>query len=110
MKKKKRKETLLGFCGVDSGTIIIVDPCYAMMDKKTNKREWFKDHKGYSDLFESMHKNDPNWKKQYSEEIFSHIAGNGIVLHTYEGDGNYPVYGKLDKDGRIIEARIIFKL
>jgi hypothetical protein len=81
-----------------------------MIDKETKKKEWLKDHLTYSELFKKMHENDPDWKIPFSEETFSHVAGNGIVMHTYDGDGMYPVYGKIDKTGRITEARIVFKL
>lgn len=88
--------TLVGHCGVDSGQIILVDPCYAMADRKTIE----KDQLSYSKLIEKQ-------GEGVQEIIFSSIAGNGVLVRGFGGDGNYPVYAKIE-NGMTKEVKIVF--
>ena len=37
------------------------------------------------------------------------IAGTAVAASTGWGDGNYPVYAHLDKDGRVAKLEIKFQ-
>lgn len=83
------KEVLLGHCGVDSGQLYIVDPCYV--------------YEGFS----------------YDAVCSSHTVGTyggpvgreGVVTSTGWGDGVYPVYAEIDeKTDRVSRVIIDFGL
>lgn len=152
MKKKDMK--LLGHIGVDSGQIMICDPCY--IDDQW-KEEQFKDNRYWLDTetgeklqlfkdFPTVSAELPDYgmktmmqmeeegrfvRKEYSdmpaENNFSYYAvckatldkthqlnfeaghpGVAVATRTYIGDGYYPVYGVLDKDGRVEGVYIDF--
>lgn len=83
------KKELVGYCGVDSGQLMITDPCYAL--------------------------NDANYEKvcsvtldrQVGEAVISGKAGNCVAFSTNTGDGVYPVYVQRHKDGKQIKRVII---
>lgn len=114
--KKISKWELIGYCGVDSGTLMLVDPCYVLPDKTmmTNPKameKWAGEHKGYGEMFDEMHKDDTDWKKQSAHIVLSGVGGDGVVVHTYDGDGSYPVFAKFEIDGEhkaIREVKIKF--
>jgi len=41
---------------------------------------------------------------------FNHSAGAGlgVVIQNFGGDGGYPVYIKIDKNGNVLEAKVVF--
>jgi len=78
---------LLGQCRVDSGQMMLIDPCYIL-----NKKD-------YEELIRSRKElgfMNPIWFK------------NGLVSNTWCGDGNYHVYMQKDKDGRVERLLIDF--
>ena len=83
---------IAGECGVDSGTIIIGDPCY-YMDGGLKKQEV------YNDTREDI--------KELPFSGGGHV-GKGVVVGGFGGDGCYPVYVKKSKSGLIKEAMIKF--
>lgn len=103
---KKTKWELIGFCGVDSGLISIVDPCYAMAKKD---REIEPLQITYNDLLDKL---DYNVAPTKQEVVFANPAGNGVVVSSGLGDGVYPVYAKtVEVEGwgkRIKEVKIVF--
>ena len=88
----------LGYISVDSGTVLVADPCY-----------WLK-----SDKEENLKENETRWGR-FCEEIgsdtvheFEHgsgFIGKGIMLGGFGGDGVYPVFAEYDKNGR--QTRLI---
>ena len=78
---------LEGQCGVDSGQMMLVDPCYVL-----NKKD-------YEAMLKHRNKvgnmNACNFKK-------------GLISNTWAGDGNYHVYSQKDKDGRVERLMIDF--
>lgn len=79
----------LGHIGVDSGTIMVVDPCYVVPDD-----DWMNWYYEYRD------KNGfDNW--------FAHMDSDGIAVTTPHGDGVYPVEARRNKNGQIVEIRIL---
>jgi len=105
---------LIGYCGVDSGSILIADPCYVLPDKEIYNypeklKEYSKEHADYSGIFTQLHgEKDPEWKNQAGEVLLAHVAGTGVLSHTHSGDGNYPVYAELDDNGKVKSLTIEF--
>jgi len=103
---------LAGYCGVDSGQILITDPCY--IDSGWNHRD------DSSPLNIDYNDDPPSKKRPFSYEgacnatLSEFKAGQldegvtGVAVSSGYGDGNYPVFVKKNKEGRIIEARILF--
>lgn len=87
----------IGNIAVDSGQIMIVDPCY-VLDGKTPEE----DEKLYQKT------SALTISKKYGEVTFSGKAGNGVVSLTFDGDGVYPVYAEVDKNG--LPKKIIIEL
>ena len=87
----------IGNIAVDSGQIMIVDPCYVLDGKSAKEDE---------DLYQKTC--DITLKKTYGEVTFSGKAGNGVVSQTFDGDGFYRVYAEVDKNGN--PERIIIEL
>ena len=82
---------------VDSGSILIGDPCYYIGDKKNKEQNWggFVD-RVYKDTF-------------YETGIATAWSvGEGIVCSTGYGDGEYNVFIKRDPRNRIAELKIVF--
>jgi len=76
--RERLTDKVIGHCGVDSGTLMIVDPCYV--------DEGF-DYQAYCEALGDF--NHPiEW------------AG-GVALGTMYGDGTYPVHGMVDSKGRV---------
>lgn len=87
---------LVGYVAVDSGQVLIADPCYL--------KEW-KD----GDFIPENDEQDNHYgkackitcsKEGFGEMTISGIAGNGVVSETYSGDGCYPVYAVIGTNGR----------
>lgn len=82
---------LIGHCGVDSGQILLIDPCYVYNDDYSKKSEY------YDCCQITLSK-----EKAGETEL-------GVVTSTYSGDGNYPVYATTDEHGGIMSVEIVFK-
>lgn len=95
----KAKE-LLGYCAVDSGQLIVVDPCYL--------KEWKDGEYGKADNHYGMACAATSSKAQGGEVLVAGIAGTGVAFSSGWGDGSYPVYAHYDKDGRVSKIEILF--
>ena len=87
----------IGVVGVDSGTLMIADPCYVINDG------W----------------NDDDYKKEVCDEPYKlhqqvkyalgHV-GKAVIFRSGLGDGVYEVFAKIEKVGewgdRVTEVRI----
>ena len=100
------KKEIIGYCAVDSGQILITDPCY-LHDWKGN--DFKEDKKKIGEYSYSGVCNTTLSKKGGGGLKFKkgHM-GAGVAIGTAYGDGLYPVYVKKDKSGRILEATITF--
>lgn len=105
------KWQLIGHCGVDSGQIILVDPCYVLANEPVEKdpQMTYQELLNERGILEATTKNP---MPQSQEIIFSKPGGNGVVVDSGLGDGNYPVYAKIEKIGdwgtRVTEVKIKF--
>jgi hypothetical protein len=80
---------LVGHCGVDSGTILIIDPCYIKHSPEIY------DESKWGDFCMKL----DNLPKEICQ---------GVVTTTRYGDGNYPVYVTKDSDGNVKKMEIVF--
>lgn len=104
MGRKNYEWVKIGMCGVDSGTLMIVDPCYVLPDKIGEVAT----EKSYTyDKFL-----DDIGGDQFKQILASGIGGTGVISSTGFGDGNYPVYAKIVDEGdfgkRVKELKIKF--
>ena len=81
---------LIGKCGVDSGLITIIDPCYV-----DEEFDWGV----FCELtYKRMSKEHP-WMEW----------NNGVVVKGFGGDGEYPVYAEVNSEGRVESITIEFR-
>lgn len=102
---------LVGTCDVDSGTVMIGDPCYTMPDEIVwgEKKGEMEIRTTYSKLFDENVDFDNRkgaWEVSHPKAKTAH-KGAGVIVSAGYGDGSYPVYVRREA-GRIKEARIIF--
>lgn len=117
-----------GYFGVDSGSVWIGDRCYmiGLNDEEYSKTsdEYF-EKTGYNArqialganqstelmnqyYIESKHKNPPlRQKVEVPKCLMYHQFPNGLLISTLHGDGTYPVYVEMDKDGQKVRRIII---
>jgi hypothetical protein len=91
MKGKVMTTKLIGHCGVDSGQILLIDPCYV-----------------YNDEYGSGGDFDECCQITLSDDKAGQTT-LGVVTSTYSGDGVYPVYATTDEHGGIMSVEIVFK-
>ena len=97
--KKKNSWEVAGFVPVDSGTLLISDPCYAVRNvagKEVTDKQW-------STFCERL------WSLETSGRIKPGAAMDlGYVATGFGGDGYYPIEIKKSKNGLIKELRVRF--
>jgi len=99
--------TLVGHCAVDSGQIMLSDPCYV----KGFKDEMDEGGEFVGDLPEP-------YPYTYNGASSATLQGDlrcgelgnglGVCVSSGYGDGSYPVYVTLDENGRVATATIVF--
>jgi len=94
--------TKIGSFGVDSGTVMIVDPCYVV----DNKRFAFDGEPWIWPDFVRLNLLDDNGRAPALLAREMH-GTQGVVVSTGYGDGLYPVYARIE-DQRVMEIRILF--
>lgn len=75
----------IGETGVDSGQLVIIDPCYIMGEKE------------YEAMIANRFQNNRCDPTQYKD---------GVILNTAYGDGTYEIFAKKSADGGIYELKI----
>lgn len=107
---KINKWQKIGDCAVDSGTIVLVDPCYVLPDNVTPEGKLESHHGKNSYTYERFMEDAFEGEKDLlpREIIFAGIAGTGVAIGGFGGDGDYPVYIKRGKDGQVREVKIKF--
>lgn len=102
---------LLGKIGVDSGQILVCDPCY-LSDWKDGEVDFEKKEpqNHYDEACKITTKEGDD--KQGGEILISGVAGTGVVACSGLGDGEYEVWGYYTKLGdwgeRIAKIEISF--
>lgn len=104
------KYELVGYVGVDSGQVMICDPCYINSEwQKTKKGEDIFDKKNMGKFSYSGCCSATLSEKQYGQLNYKlGHAGAGVASSTKDGDGSYPVYATKNKKGEIISLTIEF--
>lgn len=87
---KKKEVKQIGVVGVDSGTLLLGDPCYWLDDKDYDK--------------EICH---PNFNRARQVNYDLGHAGKGVIVSSGYGDGSYPVFATI-QDGRVKEVTVKF--
>lgn len=101
----KTERILLGYCGVDSGQILLVDPCY--VENGLDYNDACCSHDVGCD-----HTEDHPWHTHqtyhngYGGQVQS-IKGDGVVVGSFGGDGVFPVYARV-VDGMVQSVEIVF--
>jgi hypothetical protein len=96
--------TKIGSIAVDSGQIMIIDPCYINADFA---KEF--DHSTKGQDQESYEMNyDGCCNATLSSKGYGTIGDLAIACGTLYGDGEYPVYAELDRNGRVRALTIDF--
>lgn len=100
MKKQKSYWKIIGHVGVDSGTLMVADPCYLIND-------------GWSEKDYDEYIINTSNQKSVCVPIDSGRSGKAVAFQSGCGDGVYEVKAKFEnlKDWgeRITEVRIIMK-
>ena len=91
----------VGEIGVDAGMCWIGDPCYILTDTPTESGA-----PSYDDLCDKLE--NANWPKTLQLQYALGHNGVGVVVETGYGDGCYPVYVKLNSEGRVVEVKVVF--
>ena len=93
----KTKTLMIGLTPVDSGQIMLVDPCYALEspEEKIKSYKEFVDDNEAKGLYDK-HKNGFGVDLEKGRPAFDH----GVVVTGFGGDGVYPVTAEIidDKD------------
>lgn len=92
----------LGECGVDSGQIMLIDPCY-VLDRTADRTEYFEvcgSHKVGCDCS----KHEPG---AWHDGVGGGIRQGGVVVGSFGGDGVFPVYAQV-VDGQVQSVTIEF--
>lgn len=106
---RKLTKKFIGTCGVDAGMLMLVDPCYVLgKDAVAYTDDW-----GQFLEASGMHTAEGQWPEHgivpiNRPETPGHGRAVGVVVHTGDGDGEYPVMAHFDEDGRIRKVVITF--
>ena len=92
----KTEKKIVGYCAVDSGQILIVDPCYLSNWKDG---EAFPINKKDNNSYAQACKITTN-KEGVGEMLVSGVGGTGVVSSSGYGDGNYPVVATIVDEGK----------
>ena len=84
------REEILGVTSVDTGCIVITDPCYVVGDRYTEK-----------DI------DNTDWSNK-SNPLFKDQPHLGIIHRTRYGDGTYPIIATYDDHDMIVSIRVEF--
>jgi len=97
---------LVGHCGVDSGQIMLTDPCYVKDFKdEMNEGGTFKADlpKPYPYTYNGAS------SATCSDDMVGQLGHSmGVCVSSGYGDGVYPVYVTYNSDGRVATATIVF--
>ena len=99
---------LIGYCGVDSGQIMLSDPCYV---KDFIDDEDFEPTTGDIHPFSyngACGATLNNGDKLGGQLTNGYDAPVDVVVTSGYGDGVYPVYAEYNGEGRLISATIMF--
>ena len=102
----------IGSFGVDSGQVLITDPCYLEGWKGFEYEEAAIEEMKESGMFEYSYSGScarTLLKLPENRAGAGRLRGGlGVVSSTGFGDGEYPVYAKFNDEGRVMKLQINF--
>jgi hypothetical protein len=84
--KSKDRRIKIGTVGVDSGTLLICDPCYIHGDNKI-----------MDEITELMFNQDQHTEKYVQLNHNALCSGKGVAFQSGLGDGSYDVFATIGK-------------
>jgi len=90
------KRVKIGEVGIDSGTLILIDPCYIKHTPLLHHDDKWRDF--CENVLFPMH----------DEKISATEYNLGVVFSNRIGDGSFPVYAHLDKNNAIKKIEVVF--
>ena len=125
--KVTMKRILIGKIGVDSGSVMIIDPCYLNDAQRWNPSNLLKmaeEHLAKGEIDRANHTKRFAQEKTELQNVTANWSGfcedakqadhkprpyaSGIVSPTRNGDGEFPVYATFDAEGRVKKLEIVF--
>lgn len=103
------EEVYIGSIAVDSGQMMLCDPCYIDSSwKKNDVPADFTDLSMYYSEFSYLGASEATLSEKNAGILCNEYVGLGAVCSTGWGDGMYPVFVVYNDEGRISEMRIQF--
>ena len=103
------KEVYIGSIAVDSGQMMLCDPCYIDSSwKKNDVPADFTNLSMFHEQFSYLGAAEATLSHKSAGILYNEYVGLGAVCSTGWGDGMYPVYVVYNDEGRIAEMRIEF--
>lgn len=103
---------LIGYCAVDSGQIMLTDPCYVkdFVDEMDQGGKFDANLTPVNGTYPYTYNGacSATCNGDMAGELGQPFRGAGVVVSSGYGDGSYPVYATFNDEGRITEARIVF--
>lgn len=99
---------IIGYCPVDSGTLMIVDPCYVLNDERVGSTEAGRWGGVTSEYLRTV---DPTCEAPWHGPVKLDEYGTqdmGVVCGTLNGDGQYPVIAEFNSAGKVVRLIIDF--
>jgi hypothetical protein len=104
------KWQVVGEVCVDSGTVMVTDPCYIDSEwRKANKKPG---SFGFDGILGALlaEPSDGGQPKNTAQVCFkSGYEGAAVVVTRFGGDGTYPVEAKILDNGEIAAIRVVFR-
>jgi hypothetical protein len=89
----------IGDVSVESGGLVIVDPCYL--------KRW-KAGEFHEEVPEALNNYDEACKLTIDEPWYGRMLdGNAVVVAPADGDGYYPVYAYFSEDGYLVKISVL---
>lgn len=95
------KRVKVGSVGIDSGTLILIDPCYIKYIKDIHTDDQKTWNNFCKDVLFPMHQNQ-------TDHNGVNDVQDGIVFSNRIGDGYFPVYATYDNEGEIKKLEVVF--
>ena len=96
-----------GRTGVDSGSILITDPCYVIREQGEGSP--YQPFESYEQLMEAASDTFDAQKHIDAAQCTNQFGADiGVYISRFGGDGVFPVYVELDDQGHVIAAQIRF--
>lgn len=94
----------VGTVGVDSGQLMIVDPCYVDAGTPEAPRRGFSYDRWLDQLFADHNVNSEHKALPVEWDI---LPGGAVISPTAYGDGGYPVFVRRNRAGLIVAMQVV---